>query len=403
MRLAEPRLLQLLAFLTRRQAWLSPAEISREFRLDGERISSRTVQRWFAFLEGHGGFIYYPFPRANYIGLQDVLVRVRGLVNPDVFGILPFGTFFKVETGLGDFEPFISQGYWVPGTALDDFRDFWRTARSLGLVAKVDLFPTRNTHYVYSPFHEVIRPDGTAGVLKSIDNRHFEMLLRAHLREKFEVRLGERIADAPLMIPIVVEHIWAHYSSRQVWNEIRAKGEKRIHAYGHRDLAKAARQPGAAIQFLQKQWRDLLRHYDEVFLQPRVYFDWTSLRKTMFVSALLQASSVDEMIDVAIRTSEHAIDTAFRPGVEPDLRYHISAFMPADEFLSVLTIFRERHRGLGPPVIAVDDREATLKFFRPSYCKLDWRLFDPVEQAWRFETEAYRQQLEALAKVGPKA
>jgi hypothetical protein len=229
------------------------------------------------------------------------------------------------------------------------------------------------------------------------------MLLRAHLREKFEVRLGQRIADAPLMIPIVVEHIWTHYSSRQVWNEIRAKGEKRILAYGHRDLAKAARKPGAAIHFLQTQWRDLLRHYDEVFLQPRVYFDWTSVRKTMFLSALLRASSIDEMIDVAIHTSEHAIDVAIRPGVEPDLRYHISAFMPADEFPSVLTIFRERNRGLEPPFVAVDDRDATLKLFQPSYCKLDWRLFDPVGVTWQFEADAYREQLETLAKMETKA
>jgi len=399
MRVVDPDILKLLTFLTRRQAWLSPQEISREFRLDGERISPRTIQRWFTFLRGHGGFVYYPYPRANRLGLQDVLVRVRGLRNPDVFGVLPFASSFAVEVGLGDYEPFASQGYWVPGAAVDGFREFWRAARELGLVSRVDLFPSRNTHYIYSPFHEVIRSDGTADVTGDIDNGHFEMLLAAHLREKFEVKLGDRIAASPLIIPTVVERLWAHYSSRQVWSEVRAKGEKRILAYGQRDLARAARKPGAAIQFLQTQWRDLLRHFDEVFLQPRVAFDWTSLRKATFVSAVFRAGSVDEMVKAAVRISEHAIDTAFRAGLDPDGRCHVSAFMPSDQLLPLLEIAKEFHRGLEPPFVAVQDKRATLELFRPSYCKLDWRLFDPVDLTWSFDTDLYVEQAKALPKT----
>ncbi len=399
MRVVDPEILKLLTFLTRRQAWLSPQEISREFRLDGEPISARTVQRWFNFLRGHGGFVYYPYPRANRLGLQDVLVRVRGLRNPDVLGVLPFASSFAVEVGLGDYEPFVSQGYWVPGDGLRAFREYWRAAHELGHVQRVDIFPSRNTHYVYSPFHETIREDGCAEIAGEIDNRHFEMLLTAHLREPFDVRLGDRIAASPLILPTVVERIWAHYSSRQVWGEIRAKGEKRILAYGHRDLAKAARKPGAAIQFLQGQWRDLLHHFDEVFLQPRVAFDWTSLKKAMFVSVVLHAGSVEDMVKAAVRVSEHAIDTAFRPGLEADGRCHISAFIPSDELMAVLQLARDSHRGLEPPFVAVQDKGATLALFQPSYCKLDWRLFDPSTLSWGFDGDAYVERMKVLPKA----
>ncbi|MGQ0796314.1 MAG: hypothetical protein ACT4OI_00390 [Methanobacteriota archaeon] len=79
MRIFDPRLLRLLSFLMRRQAWLTPEEIAREFRLDGSKPTARTIHRWFRFLRDKGDFYYYPCPRANVLGLQDVLVRMRNL------------------------------------------------------------------------------------------------------------------------------------------------------------------------------------------------------------------------------------------------------------------------------------------------------------------------------------
>lgn len=402
MRFTDPRILRLLAFLTRRQAWLSPLEISHEFRLDGKRISARTVQRWFTFLrERGGGFVYYPYPKANTLGLQDVFVRARGVRNPEVLGILPFASSITVEVGLGDYEPFVSQSYWVPGPAMKPFREFWQAARALGHVADVDVFPTRNTHYLYSPFHDVIRRDGDAELTGKLDNDHFRKLVTRHLREPFEVKLGDRIGTAPVIIPTVVERIWAHYSSRQVWNEIRAKGEDRIIAYGGRDLGKAVRRPGYAIQWLQKQWRDLLRHFDDVFLQPRVMFDWTSLKRCMFLSVFLQTRSVEDMIEAAVQSSQLSIYTAFRPGLDGDLRCHLSSFLPNDQLLPSLEVAKRFHAGAEPPFAAVQDKQALLAMFKPAYCKLDWRLFDPRTLSWNFDSEAYLGQLEQLPHGAP--
>ncbi len=36
--------------------------------------------------------------------------------------------------------------------------------------------------------------------------------------------------------------------------------------------------------------------------------------------------------------------------------------------------------------------------FKSSYCKLDWRLFDPNELAWRFDADAYVEQLKAFRR-----
>lgn len=387
--------MQLLSFLTRRQAWLSPYDIGREFRPDGTKTTARTIHRWFHFLREHGGFVYYPYPRANLLGLQDVLVRIHDLRNPSILGILPFAASFNVEVGLGTGEPFVSQGYWVPGPALDAFRDYWRAARDLGFAGDVEILPCRNTHFIFSPFHELVGEDGVARFEKVADNAYFEGLLRRNIKGRFEVRIGEPIAKSPLVVPVVVEHIWVHFSSRQVWQAIRSAGEERIRQYMKGHLARALDRPGAALRLVQRQWTELMRNFDGVFLQPRVFFDWIGLRNTSWVSILMKPGSVDKMVEAASRISQRSILVHLKPGMEFEERCHILSFLPSDQLLPILQIVRNYHRDREPPVIAMQDRERTIALFQPTFCKLDWRLFDPTSLAWRFDADGYLERLKA--------
>lgn len=393
--LYDPQLMRLLSFLTRKQGWLLPKDVAASFRIDGNPVSSRTIQRWFAFLREHGGFVYYPYPKSNELGLQDVLVRVRGIRNPAILGVLPFAASFNVEVGLGDGRPFVSQAYWVPGDALRDFEEYWETARDLGLLDGVDLLRSKNTHVIYAPFHEVVTPDGFARIADPMDNAHFAALIRRNLREKFEVRLSERYRESPLVIPIVIEHIWRHYSSQHVWQAIRAAGDEHIMKYGRAVLKKAFERPGSALRLVQQQWAALVAHFDEVFLQPRVLFDWPSLRNGTFMSFLIRTDT-ERMLEAAVRTSERAVFTALNPGVGPEGMCHVRCFVPNDQYLHVLRVVEEFHRGREPPAIAIQDREATMKLFQPTFCKVDWRLFDPATHTWAFHGEEYVEALKNL-------
>src|SRR3972149_8276281 len=109
---------------------------------------------------------------------------------------MPFASAFSVEGERADGHPFVNQSYWVPGTALRSFEEYWETARDLGLVERVDLFRSRNTMFIFSPFHELVTPDGKARLEKEADNRYFEALIRRNLKEKFEVRLPAPNAGA---------------------------------------------------------------------------------------------------------------------------------------------------------------------------------------------------------------
>ena len=398
MDLFDPRILQMLTFLTRHQAWLSPYEISRTFHPDGSDTTARTIHRWFHFLREHGSFVYYPYPKANALGLQDVLVRIHDTRNPGILGLLPFAASFNVEVGLGTGEPFVSQGDWVPGEAMEDFREYWRAARDLGLVGEVEVFPARNTHFVYSPFERLIQGNGDAELRGPVDNGHFHALLRRNLRGKFEVRVGERVAKSPLIIPIVVEHIWAHFSSRQVWQAIREAGEARLRPFAKGAMAHALDRPGAALRLLQQQWTDLVRDYDEVFLQPRVLFDWTAVRKSMWISLVLRTGSTEKMIEAAVQASRLSILTQLKPGVEFDERCHILCWLPSEQLPSLLKVVRAFHQGFDPPTVAVQDKEATMALFQPSFCKVDWRLFDPATLSWGFDEDVYAEKLKALAQ-----
>jgi len=323
-------------------------------------------------------------------------VRIHDLKNPAVLDILPFAASFNVEVAMGTGEPLVSQGYWVPGTALEAFSDFWRAARDLGLVGQVELFRCRNTHFVYSPFERFLTQDGLAEMRGPVDNSHFEALLKRNLKRPFEIRLGERYAKSPLIIPIVVEHIWAHFSSRQVWQAIRAAGEARLHEYARGTVGRAFERPGAALRLLQQQWADFVRTYDEVFLQPRVLFEWTNVKKSMWVSLVIRAGSLDKMIEAAVAASRRSITTQLKPGLEFDDRCHILCWLPGDQLLPVLQVVREFHQGREPPIVAVQDKETTVAMFQPSYCKLDWRRFDPNALEWRFDAEGYLERLKGL-------
>lgn len=395
MHLYDPRLLRLLSFLTRKQGWLLPKDVAASFKIDGEPVTSRTVQRWFAFLRANGGFVYYPYPKANVLGLQDVLVRIHGLNNPAILGVLPFAASFNVEVALSDGHPFVSQAYWVPGTALRSFEEYWTAARDLGLLDRVDIFRAKNTHTIFSPFDEAITPDGRARSESPLDNAYFGALIRRNLRGAFEVRLSAKIAASPLVIPIVVEHIWEHYSSQHVWRAIRAAGDAHILKYGRGALRKALDRPGAALRLIQEQWSRLMEDFDAVFLQPRVFFDWPSLRGATFLSFLIRTDT-DRMVEAAIRASEHAIVTALKPGLGPEGQCHVTCFIPSDRTLEALRIVSEFHRGRDPPTVSIQDRKATVALFQPTFCRLDWRLFDPVDLSWRFDDERYVEQLKTL-------
>ena len=118
--LHDPRVLRLLTFLTRTQAWLTPPQIAKAFRVEGRPVGVATLYRWFAALEETAGLVYFPYPRMNLLGLQEVAVRVHGLRSPQVLSAVPFSHSFLVELGF-DGQACISQDYWVPGAALKAF------------------------------------------------------------------------------------------------------------------------------------------------------------------------------------------------------------------------------------------------------------------------------------------
>jgi hypothetical protein len=390
--------MRLLSFLTRRQAWLSPTEISKEFNLNGSRISARTIHRWFSVLREKGGLVYYPYPRANVLGLADVLVTVHGLRDPRVLGIIPFAAYFTAEISLDKGEPLVRQGYWVPGNAIEEFREFWRTARDLALLRDFELYSSRNTHFIFSRFEDMITQDGSAIWNGPSDNSYFKTQIQKDLREPFQVKLGEPMTDAPLVIPMVVEHIWGYYSSRQVWEAIGQKDLSHVWKYANGLRSRDLRKPGAALHLLQNQWDRLLKRFDEVFVQPRVFFDWPQLKNSTFFTVMMQANSPDAMLDMALQMSERSIVTALKPSIELDGGCHVSCFLPSDQLASVARIVGEYHTGQTPPTFAIQDRAKTLELFQPQYCKLDWSCFEPSNLSWTFNGDQY---IESLKKFNP--
>ena len=110
---------------------------------------------------------------------------------------------------------------------------------------------------------------------------------------------------------------------------------------------------------------------------------------------------MERIIETAGRVSQHSILVQLKPGLELDERCHLLCFAPGDQLLPLLAIVREFHQGKEPPVVALQDRKTTLDLFQAPFCKLDWRLFDPVNLVWRFNGEGYVERLKGLRAGGP--
>lgn len=393
LRMFDPRMLKMLTFLTRKQAWLSPPEIAKDFKLENRAFSVMTLYRWFEFLKERAGLVYFPYPRMNLLDLQEVVVRIQGVRSPEILGIVPYAHSFLAEVGLGDGQPFVTQSYWVPGSAMDSFNEYWKTAQDLGLVKSADVFPVMNTHFIFSPFHEVITKDGWSRIQTGVDNGYFESLLSRHLHEDYEVRIGEYAATSPLLIPIVLEHLWRHCSSKQVWQAIRAKGEVQILDFGKGKFLKALKKPGAALRVLQQQWQLLLDDFEEVFLQPVVFLPPYLVRNSQAFSFTVKTGSFENALGLAMDISRNALVTTLMPVVskEGDCRLWCSA--PAEKQPSILRIVREYHSGPEQPVLGITDIEATRQLAQPSFCGFDWRSFEPESLSWRFEGDKYLEKL----------
>ena len=141
-----------------------------------------------------------------------------------------------------------------------------------------------------------------------------------------------------------------------------------------------------------------MKHFEEVFSQPRVFFDWPSLKNSTFLTVMMSASSSQSMLEAVVKMSERSIVTALKPTKELDGRCHVSCFLPSDQLATVARIVGEYHSDHNPPLFAIQDRALTLEMFQSSFCKLDWNCFDPSRLTRTFNSDEYVEKLKGLKR-----
>ena len=156
------------------------------------------------------------------------------------------------------------------------------------------------------------------------------------------------------------------------------------------------RKEGAALKLLQEQWADLLRHFNDVFLQPVVFWPPGLLRNAPLVSFTIRVDSDERIVDLADRVSQRSVVTAVMPESGTGGLCRIWCNPPNEQLPSVLRLIGDCHRGPKPPVIGVADLHATRKATHPGFLGFDWQSFDVANSAWRFEGEAYLDRLKGL-------
>ncbi len=295
-------------------------------------------------------------------------------------------------------QPFISQSYWIPGPELKSFHEYWATAKDLDLVQGAEVLPLRNTQFISSPFDEMIQEDGNVEIPENVDNECFVDLLRQNLHGDYEVRIGERIAASPLVVPLVLEHLWRHCSSNHVWQAIRAKGDAYSLKHAKPSVKRRMKKKGVALELLRGQWNVLLQHFDEVFMQPVVFWPLGLLRNCTLVSFTSQVGSDEAMIDLALKISQRSVVTTLMPGTEADGACRIWCNPPSDRIPEIMRLIGEYHSGPSPPSFGIVDLKATRQTSRPAFCGFDWQTFDASDLSWQFSGEDYIEKLKGSVR-----
>src|SRR3990172_2007284 len=155
----------------------------------------------------------------------------------------------------------------------------------------------------------------------------------------------------------------------EVWQGIGAKGEGHILKYARGGLGKTLRKPGAALRLLQQQWQDLLAHFDDVFLQPVIYFPPGFLRNCPLISFTVNAGSAERIAELAVRVGRRSVLAAVMPEAGPGSRCRIWCNPPSGQLPVLLRFMKEYHRGSGSPVFGLVDIEATRRLAQPPLCR----------------------------------
>jgi len=379
-------LLYLLHFLSRQPRVMDSYEVSRKMRLpDGRRVSDRSVREWFKELQ-KGCFDYYPAIRFESLGLVPTVVLLDEPRDVRLWRGIPYCDFLSYNFDPARWKEVMLLRYLVPAEHLKDFRQLWERFHRKGLVSGCDVLSLSTPVSIYSPHHKVVARDGRLDFssVNASDYDYFFGLLESRVWSHAPARIHPEIRKNPFIVPVLFEYVREHWSSRQVWQSIKAKLGDAVWDYIRRTRK---RTDGVGISRVQKAVRTIAtKHYDDFFQQVRVEYDPFYFGQNFLTFLIADFEDRESLVRFAKHLAQRSLVTYVHLNHNPRSNKTMFHFLTNHlELRKLLSgAVRQYTRSSRSNRILWKDEEKTKLVWRRELVKIDYaRLFDPKECRWK--------------------
>jgi hypothetical protein len=269
----DPKLLEFMYQLTLHQKLMTPKEMSQNITIQGQKVSERTIKRWLKHLKENHYFTYHPSIKFERLGLQSVVIILNGLGNQSVLDIIPYKIYLMKGTDFKTNQDCFFINYKIPIGNFEKFCDFWKAAKTKGLIENFSAFEIEQVTALYSPIHKMISPDGSIKAIEAeADNNYFLNLLETRLN-KIEKKSS---FNAPFMTLVATEYLKDFASPNKVWAQLYEKFGDDVWCLIKKcptvNLRIKRRSSGVGIVCVQKAQRYLRENPDHLMQQIRLTY-----------------------------------------------------------------------------------------------------------------------------------
>ena len=368
-----------------------PLEIAKFLEGRGQKVSERTIKRWFRYL---GNNIAY-HARINYasLNLQTIYVLLENphseLLTTIPYSVVPFYGYNATKL-----TKYIGTHFPIPQRKENELEEFLNQAKELSLISDFELFPYNQVADSYLPFNEVIDSDGNFNFNQIHDIAHFESLFDYALRKPSEQKLSKLIEKSPITLPIIVEYSRKRWSSHKVWYAIRDNLEDNLWNYIKRKKSKIREHDGAGVALVQRSVRDIQLAHDELFRQVRVFYGPFNDDKNVVANIFIKLKNPEKIKELFKEIAQKAVVTSFYLPTDLSTKLRIS-----------LTTNLESQTKISNEILPkyLDNNYDNKIIFRRKQnkeinMKLNYsELFNPKTCEWEFNLKKYKKNLTRLS------
>jgi len=368
-----------------------PLEIAKFLETRGQKISERTVKRYFRYI---GKNIAY-HSRINYasLNLQTIYVLLKN-PHPELLSAIPYSVTPFYGHNATKLTKYTGTNFPIPLNKENELKEFFNKAKELNLIEDFEFFPYNQVTDSYLPFHKIVDKEGNLNFSKEYDTTYFESLLDYSIRKPSEQKMSKLISKNPITIPIIVEYSRKRWSSHKVWYAVRDNLEDNLWNFIKSKKSKIRKYEGAGVALVQRTVRDIQLNYDELFRQVRVFYGPLYSDKNVVANLFIKLKDSEQIKELFKEISQKAIISSIYLPTDLSKKLRIALVTNTENQTKISTEILPKY---------IDNNYDNKIIFRRKQnpeinLKLNYaELFNPKTCEWEFDIEKYKENLTRLS------